>query len=291
MIPKTHPLDHLVLPTADLGSARARLAALGFTVAPRGVHPFGTENCCVYLADGTFLEPLAVADAGVVAKAVAAGNVFVGRDRAYRHRFGSEGFSAVVFGTEDAGADDRAYRDAGVSAGDMLSFSRPFVDSAGRSDTASFKLAFAAYDGPDDAFVFACERVNAPKVDRAALQAHPNGATAIAEVVAVSDDPAAQLRFLATAARAGAVTGSTVRLPNAVLNVLNSSAFEDRFGVPGGRVTGLRFAAVVFAVQNLERVERQLVAHHVQSGRRAGELAVPLAPGQGAIFAFREAAR
>ena len=56
------PLDHVVLPVADLGVARARLTALGFTVAPDGLHPFGTANCCVYLADGTFLEPLAVGD-------------------------------------------------------------------------------------------------------------------------------------------------------------------------------------------------------------------------------------
>jgi hypothetical protein len=49
----THPLDHLVLPTGSLEVARARLAALGFVVAPTGIHPFGTENCCVFLADGT----------------------------------------------------------------------------------------------------------------------------------------------------------------------------------------------------------------------------------------------
>ena len=57
-----HPLDHLVLPTASLDVARARLTSLGFVVAPTGIHPFGTENCCVFLADGTYLEPLAVGD-------------------------------------------------------------------------------------------------------------------------------------------------------------------------------------------------------------------------------------
>ncbi|TIX38964.1 MAG: VOC family protein, partial [Mesorhizobium sp.] len=59
---RPHPLDHLVLPTASLDVARARLTLLGFTVAPTGIHPFGTENCCVFLTDGTYLEPLAVAD-------------------------------------------------------------------------------------------------------------------------------------------------------------------------------------------------------------------------------------
>ncbi len=75
-----HPLDHLVLPTAGLDTARQRLEALGFTVAPMGVHPFGTRNCCVYLADGTFMEPLAIGDAAVADDAARAGNVFVARD-------------------------------------------------------------------------------------------------------------------------------------------------------------------------------------------------------------------
>jgi len=48
-----HPLDHLVLPTRSLDVARARLSSLGFVVAPTGIHPFGTENGCVLLADVT----------------------------------------------------------------------------------------------------------------------------------------------------------------------------------------------------------------------------------------------
>ncbi|TIX70312.1 MAG: VOC family protein, partial [Mesorhizobium sp.] len=59
---QAHPLDHLVLPTARLDAARVRLGSLGFVVAPTGIHPFGTENCCVFFADGTYLEPLAVGD-------------------------------------------------------------------------------------------------------------------------------------------------------------------------------------------------------------------------------------
>jgi hypothetical protein len=95
------PIDHLVLPTASLEAARARLGALGFTVAPTGVHPFGTINACVYFADGTFLEPLAVGDAALADAAVSAGNVFIARDRLFRLSHGDEGFSALVFGTTD----------------------------------------------------------------------------------------------------------------------------------------------------------------------------------------------
>ena len=71
-----------MLPTASLDVARARLTSLGFIVAPTGIHPFGTENCCVFFADGTYLEPLAIGDEQAAAKAIADGNVFVARDRA-----------------------------------------------------------------------------------------------------------------------------------------------------------------------------------------------------------------
>src|SRR5690606_25434611 len=98
----TRSIDHLVLPTADLEIARARLRALGFTVAPEGLHPFGTKNACVYFADDTFIEPLAIADDALADEAMAAGNVFVARDRAFRAARGEEGFSAVVLATEDA---------------------------------------------------------------------------------------------------------------------------------------------------------------------------------------------
>ena len=93
---QARPLDHVVLPVADLGVARARLSALGFTVAPDGVHPFGTANCCVYLQDGTFLEPLAIGDAEQAAASARGGNVFTARDAAYRRAVGNDGFSALV---------------------------------------------------------------------------------------------------------------------------------------------------------------------------------------------------
>ena len=53
-------IDHLVLPVRDLDLARARYEALGFRVAAEARHPFGTENACIFLQDGTYLEPLAL---------------------------------------------------------------------------------------------------------------------------------------------------------------------------------------------------------------------------------------
>ena len=101
-----------------------------------------------------------------------AGNVFTARDAAYRRDVGDDGFSALVLATGDAGADHAAFIEAGFSAGDMLEFSRPFVDAAGTTDSASFRLAFAADPRAADVFLFTCQRLNAPKVDTARFTMH-----------------------------------------------------------------------------------------------------------------------
>lgn len=274
---KPRTLDHIVLPTADLAIARQRLSALGFTVSPLGIHPFGTANCCVYLGDGTFMEPLAVGDGAVADRAVAEGNVFVARDRAYRDAHGDEGFSAVVFGTEDADVDHAEFVAAGVSAGPRLDFSRPFVDAAGKSDQASFRLAFAAEpDTATDAFFFTCERVNAPNVDRTALQTHANGVRRVLAVEATAGSTQAAGALLATIARSS-VDGASVPLANARLSIRSTP-----------NSNGIRLEAMVFAVDDLGAAKSLLVRNGIEYDLSGQRLVVPSAPGQGATFIFEE---
>ncbi|TGR32777.1 MULTISPECIES: VOC family protein [unclassified Mesorhizobium] len=285
-----HPLDHLVLPTQTVDTARIRLTALGFVVAPTGIHPFGTENCCVFLADGTYLEPLAIGSEQAATEAAAEGNVFVARDRLYRESLGNEGFSAVVLGTDNADDDHERYVEAGLSAGDTLSFSRAFTDTAGKSDTASFKLAFASANHARDAFLFACQRINAPKVDRAALQAHPNGVDGVVEVIAISSAPSEQHRLIAVAVNEPSAGGpdGAFALPNATLRVLGPASYAARFGIPTGPATELRFAAVVFAIRSADAAARLLAANSIQHDIAGTDIVVPPAAGQGAAFIFRE---
>lgn len=280
------PIDHLVLPAASLDVARARLGAIGFTVAPTGVHPFGTENACVYFADGTFLEPLAVGDPALADAAVSAGNVFIARDRLFRLCHGDEGFSALVFGTDDAASDHADFSARGVSAGDMLSFSRDFVGPDGKSDTASFRLAFATAGHTGDAFFFTCERINVPEVDRSALQAHANGATRLVAVTATGTSPGEWLELIAPIAGVSAAENS-IRAANATVEVLDGSAFSDRFGLtaPDGP---FRLAAVTFGVKNLAAAEAMLLQSSILHHRIGDRLVVPPTPGQGAAFAFEE---
>jgi glyoxalase-like protein len=284
------PLDHVVLPAASLGVARARLTALGFTVAPDGRHPFGTANCCVYLSDGTFLEPLAVDDAAEASASARAGNVFTARDAAYRRNVGNDGFSALVLASGDADADQSGFVKARLSAGNMLEFSRPFVDAAGASDTASFRLAFAADPRVDDIFLFTCQRLNAPKVDRSALQNHANGAARITQITIAANKPSDLVDLLTTGAgTAKADAGASrvaIDLPNAAIVAMTPAAIDAELGVAVGAAPSPRLVAIQFGVADLSAAEACFKSAGITYVRRKNRLVVPPAAGQGAVFAF-----
>lgn len=285
------PIDHLVFPTASLDVARGRLVSLGFSVAPEGVHPFGTRNACVYLADGAFLEMLAIGDRAMRDRSVFDGNAFVERDKVFRETSGEEGLSAIVFATQDAAADHRRFIDARLSIGPMLAFSRPFVGSAGRSDIASFRLAFASVGEPGAQFLFTCERVNAPAVDRSALERHDNGVLSLAGVIIVAEDVGAVAACLALVAESKARSSSdraaSIAVAGSVIDVLSPRDFAARFGVD--TLDGASDLSLVsFRVADLAAT-RDLLARNAVGYRSVGAaLLVSPQPGQGAHFRFEE---
>ncbi|WEX78764.1 VOC family protein [Sinorhizobium numidicum] len=286
----TRPLDHVVLPVADLSRARRRLNDLGFTVADDARHPFGTENACVFFSDNTYLEPLAVASREECEAAALAGNVFVARDQAFRFRQGPEGLSAVVLGTPDAASDHMRFRASGVSAGDMLEFSRPMRLPDGREGLGSFRLAFAADLRAPDFFLFSCQRIRALPVDGATLHKHENGVLGIAEVVLSEQNPTDFQYLLQEGIDEREVAahsfGMDIQAGGVKLSVLNPAGMEAFFGRSvSDAERGLRGRAVVFRVTDLEAT-RALFAHGIEFAEMGGRLIVPEAPGQGVIFAF-----
>ncbi|MCA1303910.1 VOC family protein [Nitratireductor aquimarinus] len=286
-------LDHCVLPTAGLTVARQRLEALGFTVAADAAHPFGTGNCCVFLSDGSYLEPLARMDQKAAFEAEADGNVFIERDSVFRQTYGDEGFSAVVLGTADADADHARFVDAGISAGKPLSFSRPFRDAEGREATASFRLAFAAPENADGHFFFTCQRINMPTAGRGALETHSNGVTGTARIVMLAaspDDYAGFLDAFSDEAHERLGDGEVdLRLGNAVLTVMTPDRYAMRYGLdrvsPHGRFD---LAAIVFECLDIARLREQFSIREILFADEAGSIIVPPAAGQGTVFVFEE---
>ena len=287
-------LDHAVLPVTSLAAARARLTRLGFSVAPEAIHPFGTENACVFFEDGIYLEPIGIASRESCEAAAIKGNVFVARDQAHRFRNGQDGFSALALASDDANADHARFRREGLSGGEMLEFSRAFQTESGESAEASFRLAFAADLRAPDFFLFCCERTKERPPLPGELLAHANGVTGLARVVIGEDNPTDFQYFLESALGQRDVTahsfGMDISAANTTVSVLTPAGLEAWYAITPQPGRGLRAAALVFVTQSLGRVEALLRDNDIAYEMRHQRILVRPAPGQGAVFAFEERA-
>lgn len=294
--PRTRrPLDHLVLPVEDLETTRARHAAMGFTIAADARHPFGTENACVFFADGTYLEPLAVASREECEEAARQGNVFVARDQAFRFRRSENGLSAFVVGSTDARSDHDRFSRQGISGGDLLEFSRQMKFPDGSEQAASFRLAFAADLRSPDLFGFAVERINVPAADKSALTNHKNGVSGISEIVLSEPNPTDFQYFLQELCDNREVDansfGMTIELDGSSVTVLNRAGMEAFLGViDDDRERGLFGRAVVFTVDDLVKLTETLHENGIKAREVGSRVLVDPAPGQGVIYCF-EASR
>ena len=293
---KARSIDHLVLPVTTLELARERLGQLGFTVAPDAVHPFGTENACVFFEDGTYLEPLAIHKREICESAALKGNVFVARDQTFRFRRGEEGFSAVALATRDADGDHKRFSKLGMSGGRKLQFSRVFESAGGKKSTASFKLAMAADLRSPDSFMFTCERVKAPPAKRGKLVEHDNGALGIAEIAMGEPNPSDFQYFLQEVLNQRDINahsfGIELLAANANVAAYTARGLKAWYGIESGcHGRGLRFRAFSVAVKNLDKTEKHLKKNKVASRRIAQRVVVDHALGQGCVIAFEEAGK
>ncbi len=283
--------DHAVLPVTSLELARSRYEALGFTVAPDAVHPFGTENACVFFADDTYLEPLAVAQREDCEETARKGNVFTAFDQTYRFRVGEDGFSAIALKTDDADGDHEKFRKLGISAGRKLRFSRPFVDGRGKKAKASFKLCFARDHRAPDVTLFTCQRINVPVVDRSSLTAHANSVVGIKEVILSEQNPSDFQYFLQPVLNnrdtPSGSFGMEIATANVNFNVLTPEGLRMEFGVERNTLgRGLNCEGIVLTIADKKQLEAALEAGGVEYRDTGRYWVVDAVQGQGAFLAF-----
>ncbi len=284
-------IDHLVLPVRNIADARTRYEALGFTVAPDGLHPFGTENCCIFFADGTFLEPLGVAHRETCEAAALEGNTFVRNDQTYRFRVGEEGFSHIVLKSDDAKADRALYKKAGISGGKTVRFGRKFETPDGKSGKVSFKLVFAADQRSPDSQFFACQVMSPVKADRSALQSHANGVTRLKNIVATELNPTDFQYFFQTFLNQREMDadsfGMSFKTQNADVTVLTPDGAKAFYGIDAERrQRGMQLEGFVLAVADLDALKSHLSDKDITFETRTQSVIVAPDNGQGATIIF-----
>lgn len=277
---------------ASLEAAAGNLSRLGFTVAAEGRHPFGTANRCVFLSRDTYLEFLAVDDDNNYLKAIEARNQFIVRDRYWRQENGDNGFSAMVFKTDDADQDHLEFLDAGISAGDMLEFERPFRLPDGDVQRAAFRLAFAVDSKDSDVFFFCCQRIGSQMGGKSALEQHQNGANRLLTVYMSAEKPVRYREVLEKIFRSSPslIEPDLIcyQLPNAEVRLLSNQAMFDFCGVETAGNPMLSFRGLGFGVSCLTKTASYFLHNNVAHKKERERLIVVPEDKQSPFYVFEE---
>ena len=221
-----HPVkgvDHVFLLVEDLDRSRDQFARLGFTVSPRGLHSAhkGTANHTI-MFEHDYLELL-----GIVAETEA------NASRRAMIEKGGEGLYAVACRIDDAARAERELKALGVGVGEPSDFQRPVPRPDGSEGVAAFStLMFEPSEVPIG-ISFMCQHRTREMVWLPELLDHPNGAVALAGLVASTDDPDATAAGFARLFAAGRVDpidgGARVATGSIPLDLLRLEALASRY--------------------------------------------------------------
>ena len=168
-------LDHVVICVHDLERARSTYARLGFTLTPRGHHSLGSQNHCIMFGSD-YIELLAVP------KAHPANQYFTDFLQ------GGDGLAAIALATDDARAALAAFRRGGIEAAAPLDFSRPVQVGAETRD-ARFRIVQLPVAQTPGCRAFLCQHFTRELVWQPENQSHALGATGLAALAVVVEDP------------------------------------------------------------------------------------------------------
>ncbi|MDX1375095.1 MAG: VOC family protein [Burkholderiales bacterium] len=169
-------IDHVVIAVRDLDHARTVYSRLGFTLTPRGVHTLGSQNHCI-MFERDYIELLAPPRAHPAMQYYAD---FIAR---------GDGLAAIALATEDADGVHAALRASGIEAEAPLDFARPVALPEGARD-AAFRIVQLPVAQTPGCRTFLCQHFTRDVVWRPEYQRHALGATALAGIAVIVEDPA-----------------------------------------------------------------------------------------------------
>lgn len=262
-------INHLVLAAHDLAALCDAWAALGFTLTPRGQHPFGTGNSVIQL-HGSYLELLAVTIPQDVVEHGEGEFSFSAFNRDFLRRH--EGFSMLVFDTRDAHADIAAWSEAGLQTYAPFEFGRMAKLPGGEDIHVGFSLAFVSNPAAPWFGHFACQHFSPDYFAQPRYQTHPNTARSIHDVWISGDGSLGLAEHMKSVMGAPGRSEPPGRIvfdtPTGTVVLATPRAFEAAFGVPpphmddGPHLAGLTIACETpeqLSGLGLEQVGERLV--------------------------------
>lgn len=187
-------IDHPLILVRDIEAARITYASLGFTLTPVGLHPWGTSTSLAVMQRSA-LELMSVYDATLL------DGLEVGGFRFGRHMHDAlterEGLSLVALHSRDAHADAAAMVAGGVVSQGHIDFRRRVRPPGHDWDEAVVSLEIFLDPVLPRASHFIAQQHKPQLLWVPEWMRHANGATHIAAVTYLAEDPAPVLTRLA----------------------------------------------------------------------------------------------
>jgi len=284
-------IDHVVHASRDLAEQAEFYRKLGFTLGARNHHPWGTENHIIQFADH-FVE-LISRGPGFRAPVDLDPHTFSFAGFISQQLDKCEGVSMLALASQDAAADRKQFKSAGLGDFEQFHFERKGKRADGADSHVAFTLAFAHSKLMPDIGFFSCQQHFPEEFYSSSLQMHANGAVGVCGIVLVAENPAAHGEFLSgvTGQREMLATSLGIDLEVAdeqSIEVLTEAAFVQKFGLGllDRPVRAPHVAAIRIAVSDLggcaEIFEDNDVPHQVFGHR----LLVPPQDAFGVALAF-----
>jgi hypothetical protein len=202
-----------------------------------------------------------------------------------------EGLSFLMLESRDAEADARDFEAAGIALSPALRFEREGSAPDGSKLKVGFSLAFARDAGAPAIGFATCLQHHPENFWNRSFQQHPNGASAVASVVIVAENPSDHHIFLSafTGERELQATSSgiTARTPRGDLAIMDAAAFRSHFGVWAPDIAGgARLAAIGFVVRERNALMAALEAGAVPHVLHMGHVVVAPEAAMGATLVF-----
>lgn len=254
-------IDHLVIAVNDLSAARDRYSSFGFTTTPLGRQPWGTANHLVQFSRN-FIELVGVVDADALVPMSDTHFSFSAHNAQFLRR--REGMSMLVLSTEDARADAQAWRECGLHVYEPVHWSRKATLPDGSESTVAFTLAFVVDPHMPEIAFFSCQQHNPEFFWKPEYQSHQNGASAVAGVTLIAEQPGRHRAFFSALVDGAAIDEEAdalrVETARGDIRVLSPQRFAAHYSGAriDGEINGAVLMAATVAIGDLDRAAQRL---------------------------------
>ncbi|MHB9838326.1 VOC family protein [Paraburkholderia terrae] len=285
-------IDHPVVSVRNHPEAVEKYVRLGFSPSPISYHPWGSV-LTVMMFENNFIELIGIDDPRKFGTGEVDGFCYGRTLGEFLAR--SEGLGLVSLHSKDIEADFTAVRAAGLPVQQRVDFRRKVTAPDGSPDEAVVSLGMVMDPELGDVSNFLCQQHRPEFIWRKDWQSHPNGATAVEEVVYVASDPTpleARWSKLFGADNTNRVEGHIeVNTGCGRLVALTPEQAEARFGsvgLPVSYTSKPHGIALQVRVRDLKVVKQLLSENGVVHAETARGIAVTPAAAGNTVIEFAE---